>query len=629
MTKSLRTVLLNLLLPAVLAISSNSSAQPRQAAFNPGEHPGAGIFQDNCASCHGDPDIPRAHSLQTLQTMSADDLQLALTEGLMAAQGAALSPTARTLLIDFLARDNDDSWVAAMFCDSADRQVDLDQPVYLSRFGIDENNSRYMSAEQAGLGKDDMGGLELAWAIGFPGAGALRSSPVLVGDTLFYAANGTRKIFALDAESGCARWVFDSPTRLRSSLTYGLLGSNGPAAVIYGDAVGFVYALDAKNGQLIWLKDVRSHGRGIRITGAPLLHDNKVIVPISNSGVGTAADPNYECCEGHGAVTALNASDGEILWEYHTMPEAQYTGSVNARGIPLKGPSGAPIWSTPTVDTNRGLIYVTTGENTSHPATDTSDAIIALNLETGEPRWLFQGLERDVWNMACGRNRDRANCPDQEQSALKDYDFGGSAILVNTEHGDILLAGQKSGDLWALEPDTGELLWQQRIGDGTALGGNHWGIASDGTRVFLPINDPGVAREGFTPRPGMYSFFVTSGEPSWSYRLQPACEAGRDQRVNACRSRFGMSATPLLVDGALISAGIDGRLYIFDKDSGEILFEYDTVREYSTINGVAGIGGSIDSHSIAAGGGMLFIGSGYGRFNQTPGNVLLAFKPRD
>ena len=626
-TLSKRSLLGLLLLPCLL-IWNGSFAQPRQAAFNPGEHPGINIFQDNCATCHGNSDTPRAHSLETLQTMSAEDLLQALTEGLMSAQGANLSVTERSLLIEFLARDNDDAWVTAMFCNPTARQIDLTQPAHLTRFGIDGNNSRSMNTRQAGLNTADMANLELAWAIGFPDTGALRSSPVLVGTTLYYAANGTRKVFALDAQSGCAKWVFDSPTRLRSSLTYGTLGNSGQGAVLYGDAVGFVYALNAENGDLIWSQDVRSHGRAIRITGAPVLHNDKVIVPISNSGVGTAADPNYECCEGHGAVTALNALNGEILWEYHTMPEAQYTGAANSRGVPLKGPSGAPIWSTPTVDAKRGLIFVTTGENTSHPATDTSDAIIALELESGQIRWLFQGLKRDVWNMACGRNRDQANCPNQEESALKDYDFGGSAVLVNRADGDILLAGQKSGDLWALNPDTGELLWNQRIGDGTALGGNHWGIASDGKRVFLPINDPGVAREGFTPRPGMYSFFVSSGEPSWSYQLQPDCDTGRDQRVNACQTRFGLSATPLLVDGALISAGIDGRLLIFDKESGDLLFEFDTVREYETVNGVAGIGGSVDSQSIAAGGGMVFIGSGYGRFNQTPGNVLLAFKPR-
>lgn len=612
------------------ALFAPASAQPG-AAFQPGDHPGRSLFEENCATCHGNPDVPLAGGLDNLRGMNAESLRFALTEGVMSAQAAGLGATDRELIVGFLAADLDDSWIAALMCEPGRRAVDVNGQVHLGRFGIDEHNSRFLAADAAGLRTADMANLELAWAIGFPGTGALRASPVLVGDTLFYAANGTRKIFALDAASGCAKWMFDSPTRLRSSLTWGRLGEDGPAAVLYGDAEGNVYALDAADGSLIWSSDVRTQGQGmsVRITGAVMLVDGKAIVPISNSGVGAGVNPNFECCVGHGAVTALDAASGEIVWEYHTMPEAEYTGEVNPLGVRLRGPSGAPIWSTPTIDRERGSIYVTTGENTSHPATDTSDAIIALDIETGARKWLFQALARDVWNMACGRNRNQANCPNQQPSVLADFDFGGSAILIEREQGDILLAGQKSGDLWALDPDNGELLWNRRVGDGTALGGNHWGIASDGERVFLPINDPGVAREGFTPRPGMYGFFVATGEASWSYPLRPDCGNGRGERVNACQTRFGLSATPLLVDGALIGAGIDGRLFIFDKENGDILFQYDTVRDFETVNGVAARGGAIDSHSIAAGSGMLFIGSGYGRFGQTPGNVLLAFKPQE
>ncbi|MFM1895035.1 MAG: hypothetical protein RLZZ385_109 [Pseudomonadota bacterium] len=616
---------------AVLCVAAPLQAQP--PAFSPGDHPGSLVFQRQCATCHGSADFPLAPTLDVLQTYSAAALEFALVEGLMAAQGSLLSITDRALLIDFLVAEEDDRWVDTLLCAADNRVVDLSKLPALTRVGIDANSSRAMTAEAAGLTRDDMTRLELAWAIGFPGTGALRAAPVIVGNTLFYAASGTGRVFALDARSGCARWVFESPTPLRSSLTFGRLGAEGPDGLLYGDSQGHVYALAAATGELLWTTDVRSHGRAVRITGAPVLHGDRVIVPISDSGVGEAANPDFECCIGHGAVTALAAIDGAVLWEYHTMPEADYTGERNARGVALRGPSGAPIWSTPTVDGDRGLVYVTTGENTSHPATSTSDAIIALELDSGQVRWQFQALANDVWNQACGRNRDNANCPNQAggnyaESVLADYDFGGPAVLVKRPDGDFLLAGQKSGDLWALDPDTGTVRWQQRIGDGTALGGNHWGIATDGNRVFMPVNDPGVPRPGFTPQPGMYSFFVASGETSWSYRVQPDCDNGRADRVNACDSRYGLSAMPLLVDGALLSASLDGRLLVFDKDTGDLLFQYDTVQDFTTANGVAGKGGSIDAHSLAAGAGMVFVGSGYGRFNQTPGNVLLAFRPR-
>ena len=67
-------------------------------------------------------------------------------------------------------------------------------------------------------------------------------------------------------------------------------------------------------------------------------------------------------------------------------------------------------------------------------------------------------------------------------------------------------------------------------------------------------------------------------------------------------------------------------MFIFDKDTGDILFEYDTVQNYQTVNGVPGFGGAIDAHGIAAGGGLLLVNSGYGRMGGTPGNVLLAFR---
>lgn len=610
----------------LLGYPGAASAQNNQQA----DHPGRAVFQENCSSCHLSANTNNtdqlAPTLESLQTLSAAALEFAINEGVMYGQASVLSNTQKAQIVAYLAKPEDDSWLAATLCAEDNRVVDLNQPVYFGGVAVDANSSRNMSAANAGLRTEDFANLELAWALAFPDVSALRAAPVMVGSTLFFAATGSRKVLALDAYSGCAKWVFTSPTRLRSSLAYGSLGERLPEAIIYGDAEGNVYALNARSGELLWSRDVRSHGRGIRLTGGMVLHEGKVIVPVSDSGVSQGGTPTFECCAGHGEIVVLHAATGEIDWVYHTMAEAEYTGELNSIGVRLRGPSGAPIWTTPTVDAKRGVIYVTTGENTSHPATVTSDAIIALDLASGAQLWVFQGLWNDVWNTACGRVAG-PNCPNQAPSTLADKDFGGSAVLVQRDEGDILLAGQKTGDLWALNPDTGALLWNQRIGTGTTLGGNHWGIATDGERVFHPINDPGVARGTYVPQPGMYSFFVSTGEPSWSYRVTAACD-NRSERLLGCDVRNGLSATPLLVDGALISAGVDGRLYVFNKESGDILFQYDTVREYDTVNGVPGYGGAIDAHGIAAGGGMLFINSGYGRMGGTPGNVLLAFKPR-
>jgi polyvinyl alcohol dehydrogenase (cytochrome) len=298
--------------------------------------------------------------------------------------------------------------------------------------------------------------------------------------------------------------------------------------------------------------------------------------------------------------------------------------------VEMLGPSGAPIWSTPAIDERRGLLYAGTGENTSPPATKTSDAIVAVDLLNGEGRWVRQTLANDIWNMACPPSAKTAgpNCFFQEGygSVLLDYDFGAGPILAKRANGkDVVLAGQKSGHVWALDPDNGgKVLWSERFGQGTALGGIHWGMAIDGKRVFAPINDP---TESPASRPGLNALDISTGKVLWRWAPEPDCANGRDKRVPTCGYKIGLSAAPMVVDRAVITGSLDGKVRIFEAATGKLLFTYDTARPFETLSGVAGNGGSIDSHSVFAGAGMVFVGSGYGAFSQTPGNVLIAFRP--
>ena len=516
-----------------------------------------------------------------------------------------------------------EEWIADTMCALDNRTINLEQSPSFTFTRSDGNNPRHLDAAQAGLTTDDFPKLELAWALAFPDTSGLRAAPVIVGSTLFYSATDSGRVFALDINSGCAKWVYTADSRLRSSIAYSEIDESH--VLVFSDSAGMIHTVDARSGERIWIASGQASDNQGMLTGTPVVTGDKVIVPVSGSGVITGGNPNYECCENHGAVTALNLRSGEKLWEYHTMPAAEYTGQVSSTGVKQRGPSGAPIWTTPTVDEKRGQVYVTTGENTSHPTTNTSDAIIALDLETGEAKWVFQALKNDMWNFGCSARGP--NCIILEDTNSVDFDFGGPAILVGMPDRDLLIAGQKSGDLWALDPDTGSLVWNQRVGEGTALGGNHWGIASNFDRAFMTINDP-KGMNG-NSKPGIYSYFVGTGEPSWFYEVQPKCNDERSERLRRCESLFGFSATPLSVDGAVITGGLDGRLFVFNSESGELIYEYDTVRDYETINGVEGYGGSIDSHSISAGSGMVFVGSGYGQFRQVPGNVLLAFKPSE
>lgn len=513
-------------------------------------------------------------------------------------------------------------WVAASLCEIDSRDVDLSQAPSFTFTGADGNNPRHLSSEQAGLSTADFPNLELAWSIAFPDTSSMRAAPVIVGSTVFYSATDAGRVVALDTETGCAKWVYEAGTRLRSSMAYD--SQDGAATLVFGDQRGMVYSLNAATGEANWVASGQATDNQAMITGTPVIVDDKIIVPLSGSGVIAGGNPKYECCDNHGAVTALSLASGEKLWEYHTMPSAEYNGMVSSTGVKQRGPSGAPIWTTPTIDAKRGQVIVTTGENTSHPTTGTSDAIIALDLETGAENWVFQALENDMWNFSCSAKGP--NCIILADTNSVDFDFGGPAILVESDGKELLVAGQKSGDLWALDPATGTVVWNQRVGEGTALGGNHWGIATDFERAFMTINDPAnIIENGFA---GLYSFFLGSGEPSWSYKVSPECNEQRSERLRRCETLFGFSATPLSVDGAVITAGLDGRLFVFDSQTGEQLFKYDTVKDYDTVNGVEGYGGSIDSHSIASGAGMVFVGSGYGSFGQVSGNVLLAFKPK-
>ncbi|HAJ75578.1 MAG TPA: hypothetical protein DCM64_03895 [Gammaproteobacteria bacterium] len=516
-----------------------------------------------------------------------------------------------------------DDWIAATMCPADNRSVDLEQTLSFTYTEADGNNPRHLDAAQAGLTTADLSKLELAWAVAFPETSGLRAAPVIIGSTIFYSATDSGRVFAFDINTGCAKWVYESGTRLRSSMAYEVIDDVG--TLVFSDQRGMIHTTNAENGESIWVASGQASGNQGMLTGTPVIYEDKIIVPVSGSGVITGGNPNYECCENHGAVTALDVRTGEKLWEYHTMPAADYTGMESSTGVKQRGPSGAPIWSTPTVDAERGQVYVTTGENTSHPTTNTSDAIIALDLETGEEIWVFQALANDMWNFGC--TAAGPNCIILDDTNAVDFDFGGPAILVETGDRELLIAGQKSGDLWALDPVTGALVWNQRVGEGTALGGNHWGIATNSERAFMTINDPDGM--GGVSRPGLYTYFVGTGEPSWFFEVQSDCGDHRSDRIRRCEGLYGFSATPLSVDGAIITAGLDGRLFIFNSDSGELLFEYDTAMDFETVNGVEGYGGSIESHSIAAGSGMVFVGSGYGQFSQVPGNVLLAFKPSE
>ena len=401
-------------------------------------------------------------------------------------------------------------------------------------------------------------------------------------------------------------------------------GPDGRATAYFVDFRTNAYALDVTTGELLWKFHVGWHSTS-NTTGSPALHGSRLFVPISSWEVVVSGDPRYECCTASGAVAALDAMTGDVLWYHRVIPGYPEEAGTSEAGTQLWAPSGAPVWSSPTVDAARGLVYAGTGENYTRPTTDNSDAIIAIDIGTGELAWSFQATPEDAFTMACTSSTARQNCPDPPGP---DLDFGMSPMLVTRPDGkEILVAGQKSGVVWALDPDDdGALLWSTRVGKGSALGGIHWGMAADGRYAYAPVADRDAVIVDVNPgrerSPGMYALDLMTGDVAWSVPASAdACEGKR-----GCHA--ALSAAPTAIPGVVFSGGLDGLIRAYAAEDGRILWEFDTTEVTETSNGVEGRGGAIDGPGPVIAGGLLFTNSGYSTFGQMPGNLLLAFGVR-
>jgi polyvinyl alcohol dehydrogenase (cytochrome) len=446
-----------------------------------------------------------------------------------------------------------------------------------------------------------------------------------VNGTLF-VGSASGAVEAVDAKTGCTHWVFQANGPVRGAILPVLSGS--ATSLLLTDLIGWAYALDAKSGHLIWKKRIDEH-EAARLTGSSVALDGVVFIPAASWEETRSLDPQYVCCTFRGSVTALRVRDGSTVWKTYTVDPAQRTGT-NSAGSAQWGPSGAPIWSAPTVDTKRGLLYVATGDNYSVPATSTSDAVMALDLKSGRIVWTQQVLANDAYTSAC--RTKGVNCPPTNGP---DFDFGSSAILVRAPNGkEILVAGQKSGMVYAFDPDAkGKILWQTRVGKGGLNGGVQWGMASDEQKVYAAVNDTSgvmntagpVGGATFDPVKGggLTALHLEDGSIAWFAPSHP-CDPPRP----GCSP--GQSAALSLIPGVVFSASLDGHVRAFSTEDGEMLWDFDTAAQtYSTVNGVPAMGGSIDGAGPVIVGGMMFVNSGYPRNGGMPGNVLLAFAPEE
>jgi len=615
----------------------------RHADLLPLERIGGVLFDKHCASCHDNPAM-HAPSRVALAGFSKETVMIALEFGKMQPMAAHLSKQQRGLIAMYLAGTDTQSynWLEDAHCKKLDGWVagGSDDTEFVTSLGLGNHNRRFVSAEMAGINRDNVGSLELAWSFAFPKVTDMRSQPVIVGDTL-YVGDKAKKLYALDRKTGCILREADFLTGVRSSITLARL-NNGRQLLIFADSLATVIAVDPASLEIVWQRQTRFFEKSV-VTGTITFDDDKLFVPISSYEVAVSGSPTYVCCNSHGGVIALDANSGDPLWEWHATAEATLQG-LNADGLEQYGPSGAVVWTTPAVDNKRNRIYFGTGENLSHPATNTSDAIIALDIDSGELAWRFQAIAGDVWNASCQQNG--ANCP---ESPGGDFDFGASVIITQLADGsDVLLAGQKSGEVFALNPDPagkdGEVLWRKRLSLGTTNGGIHWGMAVSGQRLVVPVSDPERDRAGYTPRPGLYALDIESGTTLWEKPVARACEFEQDKRPLVglasmragkrqtleeqyqCSFYYGLSSAATATPELVFSAGLDGRIRAYDIDSGEILWQTATAIPFDATNGITGHGGAIDVAGQVLADGWLYVLSGYSMFGQLPGNMLLAYK---
>jgi polyvinyl alcohol dehydrogenase (cytochrome) len=593
------------LVTAVLLSSGFHGASAQTAPPN-----GENLFQTRCAGCHSGQAETRAPAPDALRQRSAASIIDVLSNGAMRVQGASLSGPERRAVAEYLggAMSGDPTGASTGRCHDSVRFHYSDKNAW-NGWGVSSANTRDQSASDAGLTAEQLPRLELKWAFGFPDATSAWAQPSVVGGWLFVGSqNGT--VYGLDAKSGCIRWFFSADGGVRTAIS---VGSNWRGGTVYfGDTSGNAYALDAANGHLLWKTKVEEHPLA-RVTGAPALYKDRLYVPMSSYEETQGARPEYACCTFRGSVSALDAKTGKIVWRSYMIPDIPQPRGQSLSGVTLYGPAGASIWSSPTVDIKRKVIYVGTGNSYAGSVAVASDSVVALDLWTGKIKWIKQLFANDVFVSGCRSGSSNPNCADQKGP---DYDFGNSPIIAPLANGrSIIVIGQKSGNGWGLDPDhQGAVLWQYHAGVGGALGGIEWGSAVDAQHAYFAVSDIFSSAPG-----GLHAVNLKDGAKVWyAAPSPPTCAGG--PRCNAAQA-----AAISVIPGVIFSGSNDGTLRAYSATDGNIVWSVNTEREFQTVNGVPGRGASMLGPGPVIAGSMLYVPSGYGAFGGRPGNVLLAY----
>ena len=628
--------------PASASLESTDQFQATLEDLGPREEmPGAALYQEHCANCHAG-GVSRAPHLTWLEMMTPQALVASMTDGLMRPQSVHLSAEQHIHIAEYLSRARyaAQAPAATPACVGEAARFDLSRPTPTVGWGHD--TARFVDAQTARLTAADLSNLKLKWAFAFPNALRARSHPAIALGAVFVGSqDGT--VYAFDLQTGCQRWAFQASAEVRTGIVLSAWqpGTTAGASAIadaaqqedaasppadpplafFGDILAKLYAVNALTGELVWSIKADDHPSAT-ITGTPALAGDQLLVPISSLEVTPAADPDYPCCTFQGKVLAVDPATGAIIWSHSTIPDPPVQVATTSAGTPVLAPSGAPVWSSPAVDLKRNLAYFGTGENYSSPADGNSDAVIAVDLTTGERVWTRQSTAGDAWNVAC-MMADNPNCPAEDGP---DFDHGASMILVEAEGRSVLAVGHKNGTVYGLDPDSdGAVLWSTRVGRGSIQGGVHFGMAAAEGLIYAPINDMNDTRNGdwLDPelaRPGVHAIDAASGEVMWRHVQEDICSPERA----FCDP--GVSAAVTAIPGAVLAGHLDGHLRAYSAANGEVLWDFDTTQPAAAVNGLTAQGGGMSGGAgPAVADGHVVINSGYGLYFHEPGNALLVF----
>ena len=602
---------------AIAALLASSHAIGH-AAMAPGTESGFALFQKKCTACHGNPAVESAPSPEAIRSMLPEKIYEALgPEGIMAAPGASLSDPERRRIAEFMSGRPLGSGRLGSATGMANRCRDnpqLPNPASAPQWNgwsTDAANHRFQSTAAAGIRAQDVPRLRLKWAFGFPAGVSANAEPAIVAGRVFVGSdNGF--FYSLDAISGCVYWSFDVGSTVRGAATVAPITGQAAAryAVYFGDGRANVYALDARSGALLWKHRVDEHFVA-RITAGPRFYKGKLLVPVSSSEGFSAGTPDYPCCTARGSLVALAGGTGRQIWKAWVIAEEPKPYATQPNGVVLSGPSGGSVWNTPTVDPRRHAVYFGTGDAWAAPSTETTDAIMAVDIDDGRVLWTHQVTAEDVHLGGCNGPELSAACP---KINGPDMDIGNSPILLSPPGGArLLLVGTKAADVLAVDPDQKGALIYRVNPTGVSPGGNYrvgapailWGGAADATQAYFGLGTGGLA-----------AIEAATGRTRWLFKPDPAEGSGV----------ISLGAAPTVIPGVVFQGSTQGVLYAVSASDGKEIWRFDTAQSFETVNKVTARGGAIAVSGAVAVGGMLFVGSGYAVGSAaTAGNVLLAF----